>query len=203
MKNQIITAITGASGAIYGARFAGRLIEAGRDVLLIVTENGQKVVQHELGFKIDYKNFAEYISSTMNIRITPENLSIVRNDNLFAPPASGTSLYDAMVIIPCTMNTLSSIAAGRASNLLERAADVFLKERRRLILVPRETPLSTIHLENMLRASNAGAVILPAMPAFYFKPDKIEDLADFIASKIFNIIGVFSGFVKSWTDESK
>jgi 4-hydroxy-3-polyprenylbenzoate decarboxylase len=203
MTNTIIVAITGASGSIYGVRFIGRLIEAGRNVHLIVTENGQKVVQHELGFDIDYKNCARHISESMGVRIKTENLSIFNNKDLFAPPASGSALYEEMVIIPCSMNTLSSVATGRASNLIERAADVFLKERRRLILVPRETPLSAIHLENMLRVSNAGGIILPAMPAFYFKPDRIKDLADFIVSKVFNIIGISSGFVKRWTDESK
>jgi 4-hydroxy-3-polyprenylbenzoate decarboxylase len=203
MNNPIIVAISGASGSLYGMRLMGRLIEAGINVHLIVTENGQKVVQHELGFNIDYKNCASYISDSIGIRIEEENLSIFDNKNLFAPPASGSASYDTMVIIPCSMNTLSSVATGRASNLIERAADVFLKERRRLILVPRETPLSAIHLENMLKISNAGGIILPAMPAFYFKPDKIEDLADFIASKVFNIIGISSGFIKHWTDESR
>jgi len=203
MTNPIIVAITGASGSIYGVRFIGRLIEAGINVHIIVTEKGQKVVRHELGFDIDYKNCARHISDSMGVRIKTENLSIFDNKDLFAPPASGSALYEVMVIIPCSMNTLSSVAAGRASNLIERAADVFLKERRRLILVPRETPLSAIHLENMLRVSNAGGIILPAMPAFYFKPVRIEDLADFIASKVFNIIGISSDFVKHWTDESK
>lgn len=202
IESPIIVGVTGASGSIYAARLIGRFAEAGKHIHVIFSENGLKVFRHELGFEFNPETLEKYLASTMSGKVGLENMTVFGNDDLFAPPASGTSPYETMVIVPCSMNTLSSVASGRASNLIERSADVFLKERRRLILVPRETPLSTIHIENMLRVSNAGGIVLPAAPAFYFKPESIEDIADFVVSKIFNIIGISSGFIKRWSDET-
>jgi 4-hydroxy-3-polyprenylbenzoate decarboxylase len=200
MKKPVIVGITGASGAIYGARIIGRLLETGIQAHLILSDNGKKLVEHELGFVPDVENIIEYCSKTLKTPLSKKLITILDNDDLSSSPASGNSSYDIMMVVPCSMNTLSSIANGRASSLIERAADVFLKERRKLILVPRETPLSIIHLRNMLTVTEAGGIVLPAMPAYYFKPFKIEELADFIAAKIFNISGIPAGFIKLWNE---
>lgn len=198
MKKPVIVAITGASGAIYGARLIGRLIEDGIETHLIISQNGKKLVNHELGFDPTLENIIEYTSQSLNITADRSLLTILNNEDLSSAAASGNSNYGIMVVVPCSMNTLSSVATGRAANLIERTASVMLKEKRKLILVPRETPLSVIHMKNMLSVSEAGGTILPAMPAYYFKPAKIEDLADFIISKIFHILGFQSPNVKFW-----
>lgn len=198
-KKPIIIAVTGASGALYAIRLIGRLIESELNVHLIFSDHGRELFEYELEFAPDIEKCNAYLSKTMNITGTLKYLTIFKNNDLSAPPASGNSSYGTMIVIPCSMNTLSSVSCGRASNLIERAADVMLKEKKRLILVPRETPLSAIQLKNMLNVTEAGGMILPAMPAFYFKPSTLDDIADFIAAKIFNAAGIDASFVKKWT----
>jgi len=161
----ILLGITGASGAIYAKRFLRKAGELGLSVELIVTKNGEAVLKHENCFDI------------------LQNCKIHKIDDFFAPPATGSSDYLGLAILPCSMGTLGRIAAGTSDNLLIRAADVCLKESRPLVLVPREMPLSEIHLENMLRLKRAGATIIPACPHFYKHPKNMDELADTVAER--------------------
>lgn len=189
---KIIVGITGASGSIYGKRLVEYLLENGVFVCLIATENGKKVFSHELeldfdgwskGLKKDYRNFVE------------EEVN-----NLFAGAASGSYAFESVIIVPCSMGTLGQIANGISSNLLTRAADVALKERRDLILVPRETPLHQIHLENMLKISRCGGTIMPAMPGFYHKPQTKAEIVDFVIGKILDYIKIENNLFDKWKD---
>lgn len=174
--------ITGASGAIY-ARSLLRILDADprvSRVTLVVTEAGQRLLSAELGIVTpDLKKLASLVTGT-----AARKIEYLPNKDVGASIASGSALVDGMAVIPCSAGALGSIAGGIANDLLTRAADVCLKERRRLILCLRETPLNRIHLENMLRANDAGAVVMPAMPAFYFGPEKIEDLAGQFACRV-------------------
>lgn len=181
---RVVVGITGASGAVYGVRLIEALREHGHEVILIISENGEKVLEHEMGLKReDLENKVNWIYG---------------NADLFAEIASGTSKLDACVVVPCSMNTLAKIAYGIADNLVTRTASVCLKEGRKLVLVPRETPLSIAHIEAMLKAGNAGAVILPAMPGFYGKPMTIEEIVDFVVGKILDILGIENRIYKRW-----
>ena len=175
----IITGITGASGSIYALHFLKHALGLGIDLRVIITEMGSAVFKHETG-----KTFDEAVNELKDATGYSGMINIYNNKDMFADIASGSYKTDGMVIVPCSMKTLSGIANGYSSSLLERAADVMLKERRDLILAVRETPLSIIHLKNMTHAAEAGAVILPAAPGFYNKPATIDDLADFITGKI-------------------
>ena len=193
---QFVVAITGASGSIYGLRLVRELLRAGERVSLILTSAGLQVLNHETGlaWSTDIKQqrhqVQEYFAS-----IAVECLDV---DNFWASAASGSAAADAMIVIPCSMGTVGRIAAGLSSNLLERAADVMLKERRPLVLVPRETPFNTIHLENLLRLSRAGAVVLPAMPAFYHAPETMDDLVDFVVGKALDQLDVAHSLFARW-----
>jgi len=195
----IIVAITGASGSIYGLRLISELLRAGCRVSLILTEAGRQVLQHEVGLDWSTENkqqrlqVQEYFAS-----IAVDCLDI---DDFWAGSASGTNPADSVIVMPCSMGTVGRIAAGLSGNLLERAADVMLKERRQLILVPRETPFNTIHLENLLRLSQAGAVILPAMPGFYHAPDSISDLVDFVVGKVLDQLAVEHDLFERWGED--
>lgn len=177
-----LVAITGASGSVYGVRLVSELLHAGQRVSLIMTAAGRQVLAHETGLhwpdeiKEQRNQVQDYFAS-----IAVDCLAI---DDFWSSAASGSGAIDAMIIAPCSMGTAGRIAVGLSGNLLERAADVMLKERRPLILVPRETPFNTIHLENLLRLSRAGAIVLPAMPGFYHQPEGIDDLVNFVVGKI-------------------
>jgi 4-hydroxy-3-polyprenylbenzoate decarboxylase len=182
--------ITGASGAPYAVRVLRALNESGTPVRLIVSGYGLRLLQEESG-----------IEGVDGLRAATGDWSRVElYDSLDrgATPASGSAPSAGMVVCPCSMGTLASIAAGTSRNLVERAADVALKERRPLILVPRETPLSLIHLENMTRLTRAGATIMPAAPGFYHRPQSIDDLVDFVAARVLDHLGVDHGIGRRW-----
>lgn len=183
MKDRLIIGITGASGSIYADRLIKILVEKGFEVHIVLTQAGLQVMEYECG-----KNALEF----------SKEVTVHSNANLFAPIASGSFQSKGMVVLPCSMNTVGQIAGGTGSGLLARAAQVMLKERRPLIIVPRETPLSTINIENMLRISNAGGVLLPASPGFYHHPETIEDLVNFVAGKILDILSVEHNLFKRW-----
>ncbi len=194
---RILVGITGASGAVYGLRLLRELLRAGREVAVLLSDAGRQVVELETGLSLP----ADVVASQDELRrylAAGERLHQYGLDDFRAPVASGTGAPAAMVICPCSMGSLGRIAAGLAGNLLERAADVMLKERRKLVLVPRETPLNTIQLENMLRLSRAGAVILPAMPGFYRQPQTVDDLTGFVVGKVLDQLGVEHRLFQRW-----
>ncbi|MEW6622783.1 MAG: flavin prenyltransferase UbiX [Bacillota bacterium] len=180
---KIIVGITGASGSIYGISTMRLLSHMGIETHVVVTEAGEKVMDYECKITRSY----------MEKYCTWHN-----NNDLFSPIASGTYKCDAMVIVPCSMNTLGSIANGCGNSLLNRAAGVMLKEKRKLIIVPRETPLSTIHLQNMLRLSQAGAHILPASPGFYHMPKDLSDIVNFMVTKIMDLLEINCNLIDRW-----
>ena len=189
----IVVAITGASGAPYAVRLLEVLVGARQPVQLVVSHHGVRLLHTETG-----------IASTdaLRARIGTEGwdryVTSFDDADRGAAPASGSALNAGMVICPCSMGTLSAIATGSSRSLIERAADVSLKERRPLILVPRETPLSRIHLENMLRVTTAGAVVMPASPGYYHRPSTIADLVDFVVARILDHVGVPHTLVARW-----
>ena len=193
-------ALTGASGALYGVRLISELMKRGDDCEVIVSPSGFLLLKEELG--IEPEKALQSIKASALKGAGKKNpigsLKLLPHDDLAASAASGSALKKTMIICPCSMGTLARIAAGISGNLIERAADCVMKERGTLVLVPRETPLSSIHLENMLKLSRAGAVILPAMPAFYQKPATIDDMADFIVGKILDVLGIENSLYKRW-----
>lgn len=195
----VIVAITGASGSIYAFRTMRALLLAGRNIELIFSPSGQMVLRHELG--CGYSNeLISRLGEDLNLDDIDQRITYFSNEKISAPTASGSHATAGMVIVPCSMKTLAAVASGYASNLLERSADVTLKEQRPLILVTRETPLNRIHLKNQLSAAEAGATILPASPAFYQKPQSFEDLADFIAGRVLSILGIPHSLFPAWTE---
>lgn len=196
MKSEapIVFAITGASGAPYAVRLLEQLLIAERKVSLVVSSYGLRLLSTET----DIKSVAELREKT-GAEGWDRNVTVFSNDDRGAAPASGSARTAGMVICPCSMGTLSAISVGASRSLIERAADVTLKERRKLILMPRETPLSAIHLGNMLRLARAGAVILPASPAFYNRPRKLEDAIDFVVARILDQLGVENSLARRWT----
>jgi 4-hydroxy-3-polyprenylbenzoate decarboxylase len=191
-------AITGASGATYGLRVLQALITGGHNVYLTITGDGLHILNDETGLMLKGSETDIQYALEKQLAAKEGQLRYFDEDNLYAPIASGSSPVDGMVVIPCSMKALSSMAHGFASNLIERAADVTIKERRKLIIVPRETPLSTIHLRNMLALSEAGCHIIPAMPAFYHHPKKITDMVDFIAGRVLDALGVENVLSPRW-----
>jgi len=228
MKRNFVIAMTGASGAIYGVRLLEVLLAAGCDIYLSISAAAQTVLQHELDLKVDLERFelsqllpaqaegqnvakadtptittthdgpAQAHQSTYSRAEKPAQLRYCHYLDLAAPIASGSLLTDGMVICPCSCGTLSAIVHGSSANLIHRAAEVHLKERRKLILVPRETPLSLTHLENMQRAAAAGATVLPAMPGFYHRPKTVDDMVAFVVSRICDQLGVANQLIRRW-----
>ncbi len=194
----VVLAITGASGVAYGIRLLEVLLSTGRTVHLTVSPSGAQVIEHELGLRVNLREFD--IGALLSG--TPPGVagSLVYHhfQDFTAGIASGSFLTSGMVICPCSMGTLGALASGLSTNLIHRAADVHLKERRKLIVVPRETPLGTIALDNMQRLSAAGAVILPAMPGFYHEPQTISDLVDFVVARICDQLGVDARLTGRW-----
>ena len=209
--SDLVVAITGASGSIYAVRLLQVLLSSSRRVHLTVSPSGAEVMQQELGVLPDLSRFdAEPIlSATLarsggsrrgehDFKFDAGSLRYHHYRDFSSGIASGSFLTGGMVICPCSMGTLAAVAHGQSGNLIQRAADVHLKERRKLIVVPRETPLGSIQLENMKRLSDAGAVVLPAMPGFYHKPVEIDDLVDFVVGRICDQLGVEHRLFRRW-----
>jgi 4-hydroxy-3-polyprenylbenzoate decarboxylase len=198
-QNKTITlALTGASGMPYALRLLQCLLESGSRVYLLYSQAAQIVAKQEMDLTLPSRPQETQQILCERYNASPEQLKVFGRDEWFAPVASGTNPADAMVICPCTMGTLGSIAAGLSDNLIERAADVMLKENRKLIIVPRETPFSVIHLENMLKLARAGAVILPANPGFYHHPQSVDEVVDFIVARILDHLGIEHKLMARW-----
>jgi 4-hydroxy-3-polyprenylbenzoate decarboxylase len=195
-ERRYVVALTGASGAVYGRRLVECLALTGATVHLVVSEAAAKVVNHELGFPLDVSDGAGVARAFLGEE--PANLRVHHYKDLEQAIASGSYAHDGMAICPCSTGTLGRIASGASTNLIERAADVCLKERRRLVLVPRETPLSQIHIQNMLTLTQAGAIVLPASPGFYAKNDSVERLVDFVVSRVLDHLGVENALMQRY-----
>ena len=190
--SEYVVGITGASGSIYGVRLVRELAKNKHRVDVVVTSAGRMVMREELGVS----GFEDM--EKLGLSGIKKQIRIWKNDNFEAPFMSGSSAPEAVIICPCSMGKLAAIANGISSNLIERTADVALKERRQMILVVRETPLSLVHLENMVKAARAGAQILPAMPAFYHHPRTIDDMVDFVVGKILGLLRIEHNLFKGW-----
>lgn len=200
-QRRIAVGVTGASGAIYAARTIAALLEQGCHLELVFSDYGKRLLLDELGPDAKVERLADLLASRYGQGISKGRFVIHSNKDLGATLASGSHRCEAMVIVPCSMKTLAGVALGLSRSLIERAADVMLKEQRRLVLVPRETPMSLPALRHQVAAAEAGAMILPAMPAFYQKPQTIDDLADFIAGKILNALGFDQQLFPAWKGE--
>ena len=198
---RIILAMTGASGAVYGLRLGEELLRAGAHLSLLISTAGRMVLREEcsLDWQGDAVEVAGKIEDYFRGKCQAFRPPAYFDENDFcAPIASGSNAPDAMVICPCSMGTLARVAAGNSGNLLERCADVILKERRTLVVVPRETPMNEIHLENMLRLARMGVRVVPAMPAFYTRPQSIDDLVNFVAGKVLDSLGMEHALYRPW-----
>ena len=199
MTRTICLALTGASGMPYGLRLLECVLAAGCRVQLLYSPAAQIVARQEMDFDLPSRPADAKAALLARLpAVDPEMLAVFGREEWFAPVASGSNPPDAMVVCPCSMGTLAGIAQGLSDNLIERAADVVLKESRKLILVPRETPFSIIHLENMLRLTRAGAIILPPSPGFYGHPQKVGDLDDFVVARILDQLAVSHALPPRW-----
>lgn len=197
----IVVALTGASGMPYGLRLIECLLQSGAKVWLLYSQAAQIVARQELGWALAAQPAAVEAELSARFAAAPGQLRVFGREEWFAPPASGSNPPQAMVVCPCTMGTLAAIAAGMSQSLIERAADVVIKEGRKLILVPRETPFSALHLENMLRLARLGVCILPPNPGFYHHPQKIADLVDFVVARILDQLGIAHQLIRPWGEE--
>lgn len=195
---RVTLAVTGASGAQYALRLLECLVRAEVEVLFLISQAAQLVVATETELQLPPKPQALEAFLTEHYQARAGQIRVFGKQDWMSPVASGSGAPSAMVVCPCSTGTLSAIACGASNNLIERAADVALKERRQLILVPRESPYSTIHLENMLKLSQMGAVILPASPGFYHQPQSIDELVDFVVARILNQLGIEQDLLKRW-----
>ena len=195
-SHDLVVAMSGASGAPYAVRLLHVLARLGHRVHLTISPSAAHVIRDELGLEVDLDAFDP---ATLGLRDS-SRVVYHHHADFSAGIASGSFPTGGMVIIPCSMSTLGSIASGVTTNLITRAADVHLKERRKLVLVPRETPLSLLHLENMLRVTQAGAVVLPAMPGWYHRPRRLEDLVDFVVARICDQLGIANALAPRWGD---
>jgi len=197
----VAVAITGASGALYATRTVAALLELGARVELVVSDYGRRLLRDELGETANVERFMPFLTAKYGDGVHAGSLLVHSNRDLGATIASGSHGCRGMVIVPCSMKTLAGVAHGLSRNLVERAADVMLKERRTLVIVPRETPMSLPQLKNMVLCAEAGAMILPAMPAFYQLPTTLDDLADFMAGKILSALGFEHALYPAWTGQ--
>jgi 4-hydroxy-3-polyprenylbenzoate decarboxylase len=201
-RRSIAMAITGASGAIYAARTLAALLILGTTVELVVSDYGRRLMRDELGDGASVDHLMRYLTATYGAGVEAGSIILHSNRDLGATIASGSHVCRAMAIVPCSMKTLAGVAHGLSRNLVERAADVMLKERRPLVIVPRETPMSLPQLKNMVLCAQGGAIVLPAMPAFYQQPKTLDDLADFMAGKILSALGLEHDLYPPWTGKA-
>lgn len=208
-SHPVVVAISGASGAVYSVRLLQQLALAGIDVELTISDAGRQVIKQELEFDVDLENLN--LSALLTVEcsaLTPielpslERISYYHYRDLMSPMASGSHRTRAMVICPCSGATLGNIANGTSSNLIQRAADVHLKERRRLLLITRETPLSLVHIENMRRVAQAGGIVLPASPGWYQGVTRLSDLVDFMVARILDQLGCDNELMGRWGHQS-
>jgi 4-hydroxy-3-polyprenylbenzoate decarboxylase len=197
----IAVGVTGASGALYAVRTIAALLEQGCRLEIVFSEFGRRLMMDELGPEAKIDRLLDLLVERHGDGVRKGSFVLHSNRDLGATLASGSHRADAMVVVPCSMKTLAAVAHGLSRSLIERAADVMLKEKRRLVLVPRETPMSLPELRNMVACAEAGAMILPAMPAFYQQPKTIDDLASFIAGKILNALGFDQQLFPPWKGE--
>jgi len=184
---RVVVALTGASGAIYGYRLLEKLHEAKVELIIIASDVALEILKRETG---------------INGKVLSRFGKVYRDSDMMGPTASGSYMFDAMVVVPCSMKTLACVANGVSSSLITRTADVVLKERRRLVLVTRETPLSLVHIRNMLGATEAGAVVLPACPGFYHRPRTLEGLVDYIVGKVLDQLGIKHNLFRRWGEST-
>jgi 4-hydroxy-3-polyprenylbenzoate decarboxylase len=195
----IAIAITGASGALYATRTLAALLAEGLHVELVISDYGRRLLRDELGETASVDRLMAFLEEKYGQNVSRGSVAVHNNRDLGATIASGSHGCRGMAIVPCSMKTLAGVAHGLSRNLIERAADVMLKERRPLVIVPRETPMSLPQLKNMVLCAEAGAVILPAMPAFYQLPKTLDDLSDFMAGKILSALGFEHALYPQWT----
>ncbi len=193
-SQDLVVAMTGASGAPYAVRLLKVLCRSGRAVHLTLSPSAVQVLDEELGLRVSIDRFDPAVFGHLN----PGRVIYHHHQDFTAGIASGSFPTSGMVLIPCSMSTLGAIASGVTTNLITRAADVHLKERRKLILVPRETPLSLIHLENMVKVTQAGGIVLPAMPGWYHRPRRLDDLIDFLVGRICDQLGIPNKLITRW-----
>ncbi len=200
-RDSVTLAITGASGVQYGLRLLECLLGSGQEVRLLISSPAQVVIATETDLKLPSqpKEMTAFLAE--RFAASPDQLRVYGRQQWSAPVASGSNVSRAMVVCPCSTGTLSAIAHGNSRSLIERAADVVLKERRQLILVPREAPLSSIHLENMLKLSRLGVTILPASPAFYHRPSQISELVDYVVARILDHLDIGHSLVPRWGED--
>ncbi|OJW45643.1 MAG: aromatic acid decarboxylase [Thiobacillus sp. 65-1059] len=199
--NTVTLALSGASGMAYGLRLLECLLAADLNVYLLVSQAAHLVAKQELGVTLPARAGDLEKQLSAGLGAGDGQLRVFGREDWNAPLASGSNPADAMVVCPCSMGTLAAIAHGLSDNLIERAADVMLKEQKKLILVPREAPFSTLHLENMLALSRMNAVILPANPGFYHRPQSVEDIVDFIVARILDQLGIQHALMARWGDD--
>ena len=197
-RRTFAVAITGASGAIYAVRTMAALLERGCHLEVVISDYGKRLLHDELGDAASVARLRDYLVGKYGEAAQKGSFEVLSNKDLGATIASGSHDCEAMVIVPCSMKTLAGVAHGLSRNLVERAADVMLKEKRRLVIVPREAPMSLPQLKNMVLCAEAGAMILPAMPAFYQMPKTLDDLADFMAGKILSGLGLSHSLYPKW-----
>jgi flavin prenyltransferase len=197
-RRSIAIAITGASGALYATRTTAALLERGCHLEIVITDYGRRLLRDELGESAAADRLLEYLAGRYGEGVRSGTYTLHSNRDLGARIASGSQDCEAMVVVPCSMKTLAGIAHGLSRSLVERAADVMLKERRTLVIVPRETPMSLPQLRNMVLCAEAGALMMPAMPAFYQMPQTLDDLADFLAGKILSALGFSHELYPPW-----
>ncbi|MBL1149004.1 MAG: UbiX family flavin prenyltransferase [Armatimonadetes bacterium] len=190
--------MTGASGSIYAVRFLKEAANHFDEIYLMATRQALQVAATELSAAVSPEKFT--VAGLLGSE--HPNIKALKTDDFFTPPASGSFVHDGMVVVPCSMGTLGRIAHGTSDDLITRAADVCLKERRRLVLVPREMPLSLTMIQNMALVTQAGAIVLPAMPAWYGRPTTLEDLADTVVARMLQAVGVSQGIVKPWMSDA-
>jgi 4-hydroxy-3-polyprenylbenzoate decarboxylase len=198
-RRSVAIGITGASGALYATRTLAALLEQGVHVELVVSDYGRRLLRDELGDAANLEQLVPYLKDRYGPGVESGSINLHSNRDLGATIASGSHGCSGMAIVPCSMKTLAAVAHGLSRNLIERAADVMLKERRQLVIVPRETPMSLPQLRNMVLCAEAGAMILPANPAFYQQPKTLDDLADFMAGKILSALGFDHELYPPWT----